>query len=138
MNYRKIVKYIYNLSENELSTRTLELLSLSNENEREKFIEERRSIPIVIANFITCMATLKKNNPDDLMSVSELIVGTESGYIYVVEHSGSKIINKFKINQIPHQITTLGAYDVDYRIHIATRNNCIYTIKNGEVSQNLN
>lgn len=79
------------------------------------------------------MTTLKKNSPDEPVSIAELIVGTESGYLYVVEHSGSKIINKFKINHIPHQITTLGAYDVDYRIHIAARNNCIYTIKNGEV-----
>jgi Bardet-Biedl syndrome 1 protein len=115
----------------------LELLSLNNENARDNFIEERKNTNIVVANFITCMSTLKKNNPDDLMSVSELIVGTESGYIYVVEHSGSKIINKFKLNHIPYQVTTLGAYDVDYRIHIAARNNCIYTIKNGEVIYNL-
>lgn len=56
--------------------------------------------------------------------------------VYIIDHSGTRIINKFVIPSVPHQIVAVGAYDVDYSIYVATRNNTIYTIHNGEVSLN--
>ena len=54
--------------------------------------------------------------------------------VYIIDHSGSKIISKFKITNVPYQIISIGAFDIDYRLHIAARNNIIYTIKNGELT----
>ncbi len=121
-------------NKSEFSARSLELLSIKEKEKQITFIDERKHLPIVISNFVVCMTTLKKNNTNDLIATSQIIVGTEGGFVFVIDHSGSKIISKFKIPDIPSQIISLGAYDVDYRLHIAARNNKIYTIKNGELT----
>lgn len=118
----------------EISSRSLDLLSLKNYEDQCVFIEERKANPIIVSNYIVCMSSIKKNNPDNTQAISQLVIGTELGYIYIIDHSGSKIINKFKLNDVPCFITCLGAYDIDYRIQIATRNNTIYTIKDNNVS----
>jgi len=43
---------------------------------------------------------------------------------------------KTKIPWIPHLIATSGCFDIDYEIYIATRNNKIFTIRNGELTSN--
>lgn len=121
----------------DLSTRTYELLSLASDQAKIRYIEERKMNPVIISNFVVCMTTIKKVSGDDMSTPSQIVVGTECGLVYVIDHSGSKIIAKFRIPNIPFQIAALGAYDVDYRLHIAGRNNTIYTIKNGEVTSAL-
>lgn len=121
-------------NKSELSTRSLELLSIKEDKLRCKFIEERKTLPIIISNFVVCMTTLRKNNAYDLVTTSQIVAGTEGGFIYIIDHSGSKILSKFKIPEVPFQITTLGCHDIDYRIHIAGRSGKIYTIKNGELT----
>jgi Bardet-Biedl syndrome 1 protein len=121
-------------NKSELSVRSIELLSLKNLDKQITFIEERKHLPIIISNYVVCMTTLKKNNSNDVIATSQIIVGTEGMFVFVIDHSGSKIISKFKIPDTPFQILAVGAYDIDYRLHIATRNNKIYTIKNGELT----
>jgi Bardet-Biedl syndrome 1 protein len=121
-------------NKSDLSTRSLELLSIKEDSLRYKFIEERKALPIIISNYVVCMTTIKKNNAEDLVTTSQLVVGTEGGLVYIIDHSGSKIISKFKIPDVPFQVTTVGCFDIDYRIHIAGRNGKIYTIKNGEIT----
>jgi Bardet-Biedl syndrome 1 protein len=114
----------------------MELLSLTNERDRLNYIEDRKNIPIIISNFIVCMTTIKKTMLD-ITSPSQIIVGTENGLICVIDQSGSKILAKFKIPTIPHQIMPSGIYDVDYKLYISGRDNKIYTIRNGELSQTV-
>jgi len=79
------------------------------------------------------MTILKKNSIDESISNSFIVVGTECGIIYIIDHSANKILNKIKIASIPFQLISMGAYDIDYRLHILSRENIIYTIKNGEI-----
>jgi len=115
-----------------LSTRSLELLSIKDAQKRLSFVEERKQIPIVISNYITCMTTLKRSDPERIYATSYIVVGTECRIIYVIDYSGSKIISKFKIPCIPFQIASYGAYSIDYKLHVATRNGLIITIGSGE------
>ena len=79
------------------------------------------------------MTTLKKNSIDENIFNSYIVVGTECGIIYIIDHSANKILNKIKIPSNPFKIIAMGAYDIDYRLHILSRENIIYTIKNGEI-----
>jgi len=118
----------------ELSTRTLELLSIRDLNTKIQFVEDRKNIPIVISNYVVSMTTLKKSKIDDPKGTSVIIIGSECGLIYVIDHSGTKIISKFRIPSVPYIIVAYGSYDVEYRINIATRNGLIYSIKDGEIT----
>lgn len=121
----------------ELSTRTLELLSLKESTQQLQFIEDRRHIPIVISNYVVCMTTIKKNSFEDPTGTSLIVVGTECGLIYIIDHSGTKIISKFRIPNVPFQIVSYGTLDIEYRINVATRNGSIFAIKGGEVVQSV-
>lgn len=90
-----------------------------------------------MTNFITSMTSIKKLNPEDEDSVSQLVVGTEGKNIFIIDGSESKIIKKYKLNGTPNSISCYGAYDTDYRIHIACRNEIIYTIRNGEIIKSI-
>lgn len=80
------------------------------------------------------MTLLKKDGIDASYSLSQIVVGTEVGYIYIIDQSGSKIIFKYKIPTIPYIIVTSGCFDIDYTLHIAGRDNLIYNIRQGELS----
>ena len=108
-------------------------MSIKSQNGQIKYIEERKHNPIVISNFVVCMTTLKKNAADDTQTASMIVAGTEGGMIYIIDNTGYKIISKFKIPSVPHQIIAIGAFDVDYRLYVVGRNNTIYTIKNGDL-----
>ena len=118
----------------ELCTRSLELLSLPDLKSKQNFIEERKNSPIVITNYIVCMCLLRKDGIETESSLSQIVVGTEGGFVYIIDQSGSKIIYKNKIPSIPHIIVTSGCFDIDYYIFIAGRDNIIYTIRHGELT----
>jgi len=80
------------------------------------------------------MCLLRKDGLETETSLSNILIGTECGLIYIVDQSGSKIILKTKIPSIPHLIATSGCYDIEYNIFIATRDNIIFIIRNGELS----
>ncbi len=83
------------------------------------------------------MTTIKKHAVDDSLYISYLVAATECGIMYVIDHANNKIIAKFKIPSTPYQLITVGAFDVDYRIHVLTRENIIYTFKNGELQNSI-
>lgn len=87
-----------------------------------------------MTNYIVCMSSIKTLFPDDPTGIQQLIVGTEGKFVYVMDNKASKIINKFKLEGIPVHLAVQGAYDTDYSIHIACRDNTIYTIKNGQLA----
>lgn len=79
------------------------------------------------------MEVINKFNTQEVETPSNLVIGTEGGNIFVIDGNGSKIIYKNKLASIPTAIATYGAYEADYRVHIACRNEQIYTIRNGEL-----
>jgi len=54
--------------------------------------------------------------------------------IYIIECAQFKVINSIKLNSTCFKICTQGAYDIDSRIFCACRDNNIYVIKNGLLS----
>lgn len=112
----------------------MELLSLTDFKAKQFYIEERKNSPILITNYIVCMSLLRKDGLETETSLSQMIIGTECGFIYIIDQSGSKIILKCKIPSIPHIVVTSGCYDIDYNIYCATRENIIYMIRGGELS----
>lgn len=117
----------------ELSTRSLELLALTDFSSKQVFIEERKNLPIVITNYIVCMSLVRKEALETETSISQIVVGTETGFIYIIDQSGSKIIYKAKIPTIPYTIVTSGCFDIEYFLYIAGRDNIIHIIRNGEL-----
>jgi Bardet-Biedl syndrome 1 protein len=83
------------------------------------------------------MTALKKTSGDDAYTASMIVAGTEGGMIYIIDNTGYKIISKFKIPSVPYQINSIGAYEIDYRLYVVGRNNCIYTVKNGDLQQSV-
>jgi hypothetical protein len=80
------------------------------------------------------MCLLRKDSLETETSLSNILIGTECGLIYIVYQSGSKIILKTKIPSIPHLIATSVCYDTEYNIFIATLDKIIFIIRNGELS----
>lgn len=80
------------------------------------------------------MCLLRKDGLETETSLSNIVIGTECGFVYIIDQSGSKIILKIKIPSVPHLIATSGCYDIEYQIYLATRDNIIYTIRNSELT----
>ena len=116
-----------------MTTRSLELLSLPDLQSKEIYIEERKANPIVVTNYITCLNLIRKDAIDADNALSQLVVGSESGFIYLIDQSGSKIIQKYKIPSIPFKIVTFGCIDIEFFLYVVGRNNLIYIIKNSEL-----
>lgn len=116
-----------------MSTRSLDLISLSNHSDINAFITENKLFPIVMSNYIICMDTIKKINNEIVYTASNIVVGTEGGNIFIIDSSGSKILNKLQLDNVPNCLAIYGAYESDYRIYVACRNEYMYLISNGEV-----
>jgi Bardet-Biedl syndrome 1 protein len=123
----------FNYSEYDLSTRSLELISIKDEFEASNYIMQNKMEPLSSINYIVSMNSIKKINYEDEEGVSQLVVGTEGKCIFIVDGSDTKILKKFQLSGIPSAISCYGAYDTDYRVHIACRNEIIYTLRNGEI-----
>lgn len=65
---------------------------------------------------------------------SQLVVGTESGLVLVLDPSGSSILVNIQLPSAPSFMAVGGLFSVDYRIACACRDGNVYSIKNGELS----
>eukprot|EP00756_Hemistasia_phaeocysticola_P002698 Hpha_TRINITY_DN11831_c1_g1::TRINITY_DN11831_c1_g1_i1::g.2138::m.2138/K16746/BBS1; Bardet-Biedl syndrome 1 protein len=115
----------------QLSGRSMELLSLETEDERERFVSDNKSLPLLQQTVITCMTAVRKDK-EEVTGVSFLVVGTENARVLVLD-SQFQINKKVQLASTPVFICSSGLYDVDYRLVVACRNGAIYTIKNGEL-----
>mmetsp|Transcript_1658 Transcript_1658/g.4843 ORF Transcript_1658/g.4843 Transcript_1658/m.4843 type:complete len:552 (+) Transcript_1658:21-1676(+) len=116
-----------------LCTRSVDLINTESEEERQAIVETWRGAPLSQQTVITCMEVLKKNM-DEEDALSQLVVGTESGLVLILDVSGATILTKFKLPATPVYLAVTGLFDVEYRIVCACRNGSVYTIKNGEVT----
>ena len=120
-----------------LTTRSTELLSLKDEFQMRQYITENCLQPIVMAQHITTMGMIKKYNPEEDDTPSQIIIGTEAKVVFIIDGSECKILTKHKVDGIPNAICSFGSYDADYLIYVACRNEIIYVIKNGSVSDTI-
>ncbi|KAL0480842.1 BBS1 [Acrasis kona] len=117
----------------QLSIRSYELLSLTEREEIKNLINQRKNTPLNTQNILTCMTVLKKDK-DEVDAIGCLVLGTESKAVMILDPSGSSVLKKFQLQNVPVFMVTHGAYDNDYRVIIACRNGSIYTLKGDDIS----
>lgn len=118
--------------ENDLSGLSKTLLALGKEAQK-KFIEETKGTELSEKDFVTCTSKISKSIDED-KSTSQLIVGTESKQLLIVDPSGSKFVQNFKLLSQPVQIIAEGLMDTEHSFTILCRNGKIYEIRNDIVT----
>jgi len=118
-----------------LSSRSMTYLSLQSNDNKLQFLIQHMTLPLQQHSVITCMITINKykSYTEDSRAVSQLIVGTENKYIYIMDPTGTYIVDKWLLPSVPVNIAVYGLYDIDYRLSISCRNGHIYTIKRGKL-----
>ncbi|XP_042070556.1 Bardet-Biedl syndrome 1 protein isoform X3 [Haplochromis burtoni] len=77
---------------------------------------------------ITCIGTLKKNMADE-DGVSCLVIGTESGEVFVLDPEAFIILSKMTLPAVPTIMDVTGQFDVEFRITAVCRNGNIYILR---------
>ena len=113
-----------------LSTRSLDLLAQENDADRFKFVEDLKNVPLVQQTVITAMTVLLKDK-EEATAIGCLVVGTETGFIFILDRHAAAISKKLHLPSTPAIIIAAGLFDVEYRVITACINGCIYLIKNG-------
>jgi Bardet-Biedl syndrome 1 protein len=116
-----------------LTTRSIDLINIESAEGQRALIASWQGAPLSEQTVITCMEVIKKNMEED-DALSQLVVGTESGAILVLDVAGAAVATRFQLPSTPAYLTISGMLDVEYRIICACRNGSVYTIKNGELS----
>lgn len=117
----------------QLSARSIDLLQLEHESEREDFIVRTRGTPLTQSTVITCTSVVQQSS-SEWDAISCVVLGTEQGQIIVLESSGTAIKLKKQLPAVPVFLAVAGVLDVEYRITVACRNGALYSIKNGELT----
>lgn len=113
-----------------LTVRSLRFLQLSDSNDMISFCEVYQSAPLKRQTVITCLNTLKKSMAED-DAISCLVLGTEDKSVYVLDSEAFSILATMNLPSVPVFLSVTGMYDVEYRIVVACRNGCIYTLRRG-------
>ena len=83
------------------------------------------------ADVAACMTTLHKT-VDEPGAESCLVVGTETGQcVHILSPATFKVLTSFNLPSPAHVLDAAGAYDVDWRIVAACRDNAVYTLRPG-------
>ena len=116
-----------------LTSRSIELISLETEESKYILINEYKTIPLSHTAIITCMETLKKEN-DEADALCMLVVGTESGHIYILplDPTQSQYLCQVELPSAPVSMVIQGVYDIDWRVSVICRDGMLYHIKNGD------
>ena len=111
-----------------LSDFSIEMLILKQEAKQIEFMNNNKGAVIKIKNFITCLHAMKKTDSSNKSTPSNLIVGTETRQVMVIDPSEKKILVKIALPEVPFIIGTTGGYEGDHKIFVADRCNSIYII----------
>ncbi|XP_061886580.1 Bardet-Biedl syndrome 1 protein homolog isoform X2 [Entelurus aequoreus] len=110
-----------------LSVRSIHFLSLDAEH-LERFLQVHKQQAIKRQTVITCIATLKKSTADE-DGVSCLVIGTESGHVYVLDPEAFIILAKMALPAPPTMMDVTGQFDVEFRMTVACRDGNIYILR---------
>lgn len=104
-------------SGSELSNYSLDLLSIDNEAKRNDFVSEVKYQQAAQHTVITCMESLKKYS-DEPDAISLLVVGTESGNVYIIppDPVGSSYLCRVCLKSVPVYMTVSGLFDTEWRL----------------------
>jgi len=118
----------------DISPRSHHYLTLKSEAEQMEFFEANKKVPFERISFVCCSTTLQVDSQSS-NSRSCLVLGTETKLILVMKETANEIQTSIAIPDVPSIISCCGTLNVEYRLFIATRNNVVYIIKNGQLVQ---
>ncbi|XP_072562418.1 Bardet-Biedl syndrome 1 protein [Paramormyrops kingsleyae] len=124
---KEMLEGIRETAEIPLSVRSLKFLMLERQA-MENFVSIHKQQPIRRQTVITCISTLKKNMAEE-DAVSCLVIGTESGDVYVLDPEAFTILSKMSLPSVPTLMDVTGQFDVEFRITVACRNGNIYVLR---------
>ncbi|XP_011417321.3 Bardet-Biedl syndrome 1 protein homolog isoform X3 [Magallana gigas] len=113
-----------------LTVRSLRFLQLQDVGDCETFANMYKYTPLKRQTVITCLSTMKKSMAEE-DAISCLVLGTESKSIYVLDPEAFTVLTTLDLPAVPVFLSVTGLFDVEYRIVVACRNGCIYTLKRG-------
>ncbi|TMS40176.1 hypothetical protein L596_006588 [Steinernema carpocapsae] len=103
------------------------------ESDREHFLAQFRDKPVTRPQTITAITALKRSS-SDLETADTFVIATENGNIYIVDPYAYHVLEHVVVPTAPVFLLSNGAYDVEYRIAIVTRDSEVYIMKRGIVS----
>ena len=115
-----------------LSPRSLSLLLLTDPSTQLAYVNQHRSVAYQQLTVVTCMSTIYKSQSND-GSISQLIIGTESGSVLILEPNSSTVHKTFSLSSTPSMMAVEGQLDIDYRVMVACRDGLLYSIKKGKL-----
>eukprot|EP00730_Choanoeca_flexa_P019287 TRINITY_DN9416_c0_g1_i5.p1 TRINITY_DN9416_c0_g1~~TRINITY_DN9416_c0_g1_i5.p1 ORF type:complete len:606 (+),score=153.65 TRINITY_DN9416_c0_g1_i5:125-1942(+) len=118
-----------------LTPRSYEYLA-KDPSERAEYVELIKDLPITKHAVITTMTTIHKNVVDEKAPAC-VVLGTDHGAVVVLNPSNFAVLLTVKVQGSVAAISCAGAFEVDHRILVTTRNNRIYTIKGGQVAETV-
>lgn len=108
--------------------------SVSNIDLQVQFIERHKFIQHENLTVATCMESIQTDKEMyDEYSRSQLVIGTESAHLYILNGAGTDVACKIQLPSVAVSIATIGAWESDYRIVVACRDGNVYTIKKGKL-----
>lgn len=127
LTLKEMLDGIRDKAEIPLSVRSLRFLMLD-QQEMEDFVNTYKLLPLKRQTVITCMGTLKKNMADE-DAVCCLVIGTESGEIFILDPEAFTILTRVSLPSVPALLDVNGQYDIEYRITVACRNGNVYILR---------
>ncbi|XP_033734846.1 Bardet-Biedl syndrome 1 protein homolog isoform X2 [Pecten maximus] len=120
-----------------LTVRSLRFLQMTDIGDMEAFANLYKHMPMRRQTVISCLSTMKKSMADE-DAICCLVLGTENKAVYVLDPEAFTVLTTIDLPSVPVFLSVTGLYDVEYRIVVACRNGCIYTLKRGtsDVSKN--
>lgn len=116
----------------DVSTRTLELLLMDTDIEKEAFVLRFIDRPLVQNDVVVCMASVNESRPEESQP-SCLLYGTEKRMLYVLGPDAAEVVVRVELPSTPVSILTAGVLDGNYRIAVCCRDGRIYFIKDGKL-----
>jgi len=111
-----------------LTSQTMHFLKLDTEEEARQFVAEHKGTALKRETVITCITTMKKSMAED-DAISCIVACVEHKEVHVVDCEAFTLLQKFTLPSVPVIANVSGLFDVDFRIFVACRDGCVYTLR---------
>ncbi|GIY18457.1 bardet-Biedl syndrome 1 protein [Caerostris darwini] len=117
------------VGESSLTARSQRFLMLE-QDELDEFFQLHKQFPLKKQTVVTSLSAMKKSMAEE-DAVSCLVLGTENQNVYVLEPDAFTILSAMTVPSVPVFMDVSGLFDVEFRIVVACRDGCLYTLKRG-------
>lgn len=119
-----------------LSAKSEHFLTTSTIQDAEMFVRQHAESPLRRQTVLTTLSTMKKSmHEEDALTC--IVLGTENRDVYILEPDAFTVLTSMTVPAVPVMMDITGLFDVDYRILVACRDGCIYSLKRGQKSAKL-